>query len=98
MLSTETRMLAKNAVLKVETLKPLISEATSKIMSALITRTNRPRVSSVNGKVRINIRGLIKAFANPSTSADAIRDVTLSNFRPLNMKLAAQSEIVVIPQ
>jgi hypothetical protein len=46
MLSTEMKMRAKNAVQKLDTMKPLISEATSKIISALITSTNRPNVSS----------------------------------------------------
>jgi len=87
MLSTDMKMLAKNAVQKVSTLKPFTSRATSKIINALITKINSPNVSSVSGKVRMNSRGLMTAFAKPSKSADAIKDEERSNFRPLNIRL-----------
>ena len=51
-LSSDTKMLAKRAVQKLETVKPFTIHATSLIMSALITRRNKPNVMSVSGNVR----------------------------------------------
>jgi hypothetical protein len=98
MLSNEMKMLAKKAVQNVATLKPLIIQATSKIINALITRINTPKVSRVSGKVRTISSGLMTAFAKPSKSADAIKDEARSNFSPLKIKLATQSERAVMPQ
>ena len=50
------------------------------------------------GKERTMSSGLMRAFAKPSRSADAINDEALSNFRPLNIRLAIQSESAVMPQ
>ena len=76
------KMLAKKAVQNPETLKPLTSDATSKIISALITSKNRPKVSSVSGKVnRIN-KGRTIAFAKPNNKADTNKDDLFSNTIP----------------
>lgn len=97
-LSTEMKILAKNAVQKPETLKPVTRDETSRIIKALITNRNRPNVKKVNGKVRTMSSGLTTAFAKPSSSADTINAEVLLNRIPWNRRLVTQSEIAVMPQ
>src|SRR6185369_12150149 len=84
-LRMEMKMLAKNAVQKLDTLKPLTRRATSKIIKALITSRKNPKVRSVSGKVSTMSSGLTMALAKPRSSADTTRDDALSNFTPLKM-------------
>src|SRR5450756_1890690 len=84
-LSTEMKMLAKKAVQKLETLKPLTRDETSKIMRALITNKNRPNVRNVSGNVRTMSSGLTMAFAKPSKSAETTNDEVLANLIPWKM-------------
>src|SRR5674476_1048627 len=92
------KMLAKKAVQKLEALKPLTSDATSRIISALITSRNRPNVRNVSGKVKTTSSGFTMAFAKPSSSAETIKDDVSVNLIPAKMRLATQSESAVIPQ
>ncbi len=82
MLSSETKMLAKNAVQKPATLKPLTNFATSKIISALITRRKKPSVTSVSGNVNKINTGRTNALAKPSNSAAMMTAPELPNLMP----------------
>ena len=92
------KMLAKKAVQKPDTLNPFTSAETSRIMSALITSRNRPKVSSVSGRVSTISSGLTTALAKPSRSAETISADVLSNRIPLKMWLATHSERAVMAQ
>ena len=91
-------MLAKNAVQKPDTLNPLTSDDTSKIIRALMTRRNKPKVRKVSGKVSTMSSGLTRAFAKPSNSAEKINDEVLANRIPLKSRLAAHSDTAVMVQ
>ncbi len=60
-------------------------EMKSRIISALITSRNRPKVSSVSGRVSTISSGLTTALAKPSRSAETINADVLSNRTPLKM-------------
>ncbi len=96
MLNSEMKMLAKKAVQKLDTLKPLISQATNWINIALMTKTNSPNVSNVSGKVSTKSIGRMMALAKPSISAETIKVEKLTNFRPSKSKLATQSDTAVL--
>ncbi len=96
MLRIETNRLANSAVQKPETRKPRTSAATSRIISALITSRNRPKVTSVSGRVSTISSGFTTAFARPSSSAEMISAPVLSKLSPLKMRLATQSESAVM--
>ena len=78
-------MLAKNAVQKLEIVKPLTTAETSINTNALITSKNRPIVTTVSGNVnRIN-RGLTIAFAKPKSRAAMSSDPPSAKRKPLNI-------------
>ena len=97
-LSAAMNMLAKNAVQNPDILKPGTADATSSSIKALIISRKNPKVNIVSGMVSKMTTGLMTALANPSKSADTIRDCLLLNEMPWNMKLATQSDSAVIPQ
>src|SRR5512133_1277558 len=92
------KMLAKKAVQKLDTLKPDTRDATSRIISALITSRNRPKVKNVSGKVSTMSSGLTMALAKPSNSAEMIKEAVLLKRMPWNSRLAIQSAIAVMAQ
>lgn len=77
-------MLANNAVQNPETVKPRTIDETSSIISALITSKKNPKVSSVSGKVSRMNKGLMIAFAKPSSSAEISSEEVSANLMPLN--------------
>src|SRR6185369_2842184 len=87
----------KKAVQKPERTNPRTTTATSCSINALITRTNNPSVSKVNGRVRITKRGLMTALPKPSNSAATMREEVFAKRMPTKMKLATHSENAVIP-
>ena len=91
-------MLAKKAAQKLDTLKPVTRDETSRIIRALITNRNKPNVKNVSGKVKTISSGLTMAFAKPNKSADMINAEGLLNRIPLKIRLVNQSEIAVMPQ
>jgi len=66
---SENTILKINATQKPETAKPGTTQETRSTIRALIAKVNKPRVKKVIGKVRINIKGLIKALTIPKTKA-----------------------------
>jgi hypothetical protein len=62
-------MLNSKAVQKESTLKPPTILSHNKIINALITSRNSPRVIKVIGNVRITKIGLIKILSSPRTTA-----------------------------
>ena len=81
-LSTLTKTLAHKAVQKPATLKPFTKRATSRIIKALITSKNRPKVMNVNGNVNTTKNGLTMALAKPSNTADTNNAPVLANLMP----------------
>ena len=67
-----TTIAAKTADQKPATRKPGRNQATSMIISALMTSRKRPSVSNVIGRVRMMMIGRTKALTTPSSSAAAI--------------------------
>ena len=94
----EIKILAIHAVQKLDTSKPRTSVDTSKIMQALITSRNAPKVSIVKGMVNQKIIGLTIALANPSSNAEKIRERAVVNLKPGSKQLTTQSEPAVMPQ
>ena len=79
------KILAKNAVQKLDTVNPSTREETSISTKALMTRRNKPKVTIVKGSVkRINI-GLTTALAKPNRSAAIANAPAVSNLMPLKM-------------
>src|SRR3984957_9361237 len=79
-----TTIAAKTADQKPATRKPGKNQATSMIISALITSRNSPSVSKVMGRVRMMMIGRTKALTTPSRSAAAISvPVELNATRPI---------------
>ena len=70
-------MLAKNAVQKLEIVKPLTTAETSIKTNALITSKKRPIVTTVSGSVNKISNGLTIALAKPNSRA-AIKSEPLS--------------------
>lgn len=66
---TDKITLKNKAVQNVSTLKPSTIFEHSKIMTALMTNKNKPKVRIVTGRVSITKMGLIKIFSNPRTTA-----------------------------
>lgn len=60
------------AVQMVSTLNPLIKLSAKKIIMALITSRNKPKVKMVIGMVKITNKGFTKVFNNPNTTATII--------------------------
>ena len=78
-------MLAKNAVQKLEIVKPLTTAETSINTKALITSRKRPIVTTVNGSVKRTNSGLTIAFAKPRSRAAMIKDPPSAKRKPLKM-------------
>ncbi len=68
-LKKDNRMLKSIAAQKLSTLKPCTKCASSKIIHALITKRNSPKVSRVTGKVNKISKGFIIASNTASMSA-----------------------------
>ena len=66
---TDKTMLNIKAVIKPSTSKPSTIFVQSNTINALMTKRNKPKVSTVTGKVKNTIIGYIKMFNNPSTTA-----------------------------
>lgn len=76
-------MLAKNAVQKLEIVKPLTTAETNIRTRAFTTNRNNPMVSTVSGSVnRIN-KGFTTALANPSNRAAINSEPPSAKRRPL---------------
>lgn len=69
MLRNDITIEPKNAAKKPVIIKPATNFATSKSMSAFITKVNSPRVSRLSGSVKIKNIGLINILTNPITTA-----------------------------
>ena len=76
-------MLAKNAVQKLEIVKPLTTEETSISTKALTTSRNSPIVRTVSGSVRRINKGFTTALANPSSRAAIKSDPPSAKRKPL---------------
>lgn len=61
--------LKSNAVQKVSTLNPPTILVHNKIIIALITNKNNPKVTMVKGSVNNTNMGFIKILSNPNTTA-----------------------------
>ena len=66
---TDNITLKNKAVQKVSTLNPPTIFVHNKIINALITNKNNPKVRIVTGKVSITNIGLINILSNPRTMA-----------------------------
>ena len=77
-------MLAKNAVQKLDIVKPLTIDETSINTNALITSRNSPMVKTVSGRVNRMSKGLTIAFAKPSSRAAMTNEEVSAKRRPLN--------------
>lgn len=75
-------MLNNNAVQKVSTLNPPTIFVHKRIIIALITSRNNPKVSSVTGRVNKIKRGLIKTFSKLKTTATITDVVKLATKTP----------------
>lgn len=70
--------LNSKAVQKPLTEKPLINFAAKRMMTALITKRNKPKVIMVIGKVKMTKIGLTKASSTANTMARIMADVNPS--------------------
>ena len=78
-------MLAKNAVQKLEIVKPLTTAETSINTIALITSKKRPIVTTVSGSVNNTNNGLTIALAKPNSKAAMMSEPPSAKRRPLNI-------------
>ncbi len=78
-------MLAKNAVQKLEIVKPLTTAETSINTKALITSKNKPIVTTVSGSVNTISKGLTIALAKPKSRAAIKRDPPSAKRKPLKI-------------
>ena len=78
-------MLAKNAVQKLEIVKPLTTAETSIKTIALMTSKNRPIVTTVSGSVNRISSGLTIALAKPKSRAAINSDPPSAKRKPLKM-------------
>lgn len=76
-------MLAKNAVQKLEIVKPLTTAETSISTNALTTSRNNPMLRTVNGRVRRINKGFTTALAKPSSSAAINNEPPSAKRKPL---------------
>jgi hypothetical protein len=81
----EIKMLAKNAVQKLEIVKPLTTADTSINTSAFTTNKNKPIVTMVRGSVNKMRRGFTTALAKPRSSAAIRSEPPSANLRPLKI-------------
>jgi hypothetical protein len=70
------------AVQNVSTVKPPTILLQSKMISALTTKRNSPKVTIVTGKVKNTSNGLINVFSNPKTNATIIEVIKLETVIP----------------
>ena len=75
-------MLNNSAVQKLLTLKPLMNLSANKIIHALMTSKNSPKVTMVMGKVRMIKMGFTMAFKKAKTAATIIAVVKLITSTP----------------
>ena len=78
-------MLAKNAVQKLEIVKPLTTADTNIRTKALITSKKRPIVTTVNGSVKRMSKGLTMALAKPKRRAAMISEPPSAKRKPLKI-------------
>lgn len=78
------RILNNKAVQKLLTPKPSTNLSARRMIQALITNRNRPKVSIVAGKVNRTNKGLTKMFNNPRTAATTIAVTYPSTETPFN--------------
>ena len=78
-------MLAKNAVQKLEIVKPLTTAETSISINALMTSKNRPIVTTVRGRVNKMSKGLTIALAKPRSRAAMISEPPSAKRKPLKI-------------
>jgi hypothetical protein len=78
-------MLAKNAVQKLEIVKPLTTAETSISTNAFTTSKKRPIVKTVNGSVKRINNGLTIAFAKPNSRAAIMSDPPSAKRKPLKI-------------
>jgi len=78
-------MLAKNAVQKLEIVKPLTTAETSINTKAFTTSKKRPIVKTVNGSVKRINNGLTIAFAKPKSRAAINSDPPSAKRKPLKI-------------
>ena len=76
-------MLAKNAVQKLEIVKPLTSADTSINTNALTTSRNNPIVRTVSGRVKRINKGFTMALAKPSSRAAINSEPPSAKRKPL---------------
>ncbi len=70
----DSKILNNKAEKNPETAKPDTNLSASKIIMALITKINKPKVTSVAGKVKKISNGLTTIFNNAITTATIIAD------------------------
>ncbi len=97
-LNTAMKMLAKKAVQNPETENPRTKWDTIRIISALMTSRNRPKLNRVNGNVSSISMGRTMALAKPSNNAETMSDAVSLKRMPLNTKLATHNDSDVVPQ
>ena len=78
-------MLAKNAVQKLEIVKPLTTAETSISTKAFTTSRNNPMVRTVSGRVKRINKGFTTALAKPSSRAAISSEPPSAKRRPLKM-------------
>ena len=78
-------MLAKNAVQKLEIVKPLTTAETSINTIALITSKKRPMVTTVRGSVKRTSKGLTTALAKPKMRAAMTSEPPSAKRKPLKI-------------
>ena len=78
-------MLAKNAVQKLEIVKPLTTAETSINTMAFITSKKRPMVTTVSGNVKRTSNGLTIALANPKSRAAINNEPPSAKRKPLKI-------------
>jgi hypothetical protein len=83
---------------KPATTKPGTRKPTNKIINALITNKNNPKLKIVKGKVKITKIGRTIALTNPKIMAAIAAVVQLSNLNPGTMWAVINSAIAVTNQ
>ena len=78
-------MLAKNAVQKLEIVKPLTTVETNINTKALITSKKIPMVNTVRGSVKRISNGLTMAFAKPKSRAAISSEPPSAKRKPLKI-------------
>jgi hypothetical protein len=94
----EIKILAKKAVQKLETVKPLTIDETNIIIRAFRTNKKIPKVTTVRGKVNKTNIGLIMALTKPNKRAEIINDDVSAKRKPLKTALLTQSDSEIIIQ